>query len=76
MGVSRNFLKKHEGEVAQFCPTLCDPMDCNPPGSCVKGILQARILEWVAVSFSCISERRLQSHPTARLNYWVVHTSL
>ena len=35
--------------VAQSCPTLCDPMDCNPPGSSVHGILQARILEWVAV---------------------------
>ena len=34
------------------CPTLCDPVDCNPPGSSVHGILQARILEWVAISFS------------------------
>ena len=33
---------------AQSCPTLCDPMDCNPPASSVHGILQARILEWVA----------------------------
>ena len=39
-------------EVTQLCPTLCDPMDCSPPGSCVHGILQARILEWVAVSSS------------------------
>ena len=38
--------------VAQSCPTLCNPMDCRPPGSSVPGILQARILEWVAVSFS------------------------
>ena len=36
------------------CPTLCDPMNRSPPGSSVHGILQARILEWVAVSFSCI----------------------
>ena len=36
-----------EGEVAQSCPTLCDPMDCSPPVSSVHGILQARILEWV-----------------------------
>ena len=35
--------------VAQSCPTLCDPMDCSPPGSSVQGILQARILEWVAI---------------------------
>ena len=37
---------------AQSCSTLCDPMDCSPPGSCVHGILQARILEWVAISSS------------------------
>ena len=36
----------------QSCPTLCDPVDCSPPGSSVPGILQARILEWVAISFS------------------------
>ena len=35
----------------QSCPTLCDPMDCSPPGSSVHGILQARIAEWVAISF-------------------------
>ena len=38
--------------VAQLCPTLCDPMYCSPPGSSVHGIFQARILEWVAISFS------------------------
>ena len=38
--------------VALSCPTLCDPMDCSLPGSSVHGILQARILEWVAISFS------------------------
>ena len=37
--------------VTQLCLTLCDPMDCSPPGSFVHGILQARILEWVAISF-------------------------
>ena len=36
----------------QSCPTLCDPKDCSPPGSSVHGILQAGILEWVAISFS------------------------
>ena len=35
-----------------FCPTLCDPIDGSPPGSPIPGILQARILEWVAISFS------------------------
>ena len=38
--------------VAQLCLTLCDPMDCSPPGSSVHGILQARILEWIAIPFS------------------------
>ena len=41
-----------ETEVAQSGPTLCNPMDYNLPGSPVHGILQARILEWVAISFS------------------------
>ena len=36
----------------QFCPTLCDPIDGSPPGSPIHGILQARTLEWVAISFS------------------------
>ena len=36
----------------QLCPTLCDPIDSGPPGSPVPGILQARTLEWVAISFS------------------------
>ena len=39
-------------EVAQSCPTLYHPMDCSPPGSSVYGILQARLLEWVAISCS------------------------
>ena len=38
--------------VAWSCPPLCSPMDCNPPGSSVHGILQAKILEWVAIPFS------------------------
>ena len=46
--------KNHESEseVAQSCPTLCDPVDYSPPGSSIHGILQARILEWVAIFFS------------------------
>ena len=39
-------------EVAQLCPALCDPMDCSLPGSFIHGIFQARIMEWVAISFS------------------------
>ena len=44
-------------ELAQSCPTLCDPMDCSLPGSSVRGILQARVLEWIAISFSRRSSR-------------------
>ena len=36
----------------QSCPTLCDPIDCSPPGSPIPGILQARVLEWGAIAFS------------------------
>ena len=46
-----------ESEVAQSCPTLCDPVDCSPPGSSVHGIFQARVLEWGAISFSKGSSR-------------------
>ena len=48
---------KSENEVAQLCPTLCDPIDCSLPGSSVHGIFQAKILEWVAISFSRISSQ-------------------
>ena len=43
---------KSESEVAQSCLTLSDPIDCSLPGSSVHGILQARVLEWVAIAFS------------------------
>ena len=46
---------KSESEVAQSCLTLSDPMDCSLPGSSTHGIFQARVLEWVAISFSNIS---------------------
>ena len=39
-------------KLSQLCPTLCNPMNCSPPGSSVHGILQTRILEWVSISFS------------------------
>ena len=53
-------------EVPQSCPTLCDTMDCSLPGSSIPGILQAGILEWVAMSFS-----RRSSQPRDRT--WVSH---
>ena len=43
--------------AAKSCPLFCDPMDCNPPGSSVHGITQARILEWVAISLSSVSSQ-------------------
>ena len=52
-------------KLLQSCPTLCNPIDSSPPGSSVSGILQARILEWVAISFSnaCMHAKSLQSCP-------------
>ena len=55
-------------EVAQSCPTFYDPMDCSLPGSSVYGILQARIMEWVAISFSIGEDRRSNLHD---LTSWV-----
>ena len=53
---STQLKEKAKSEVkllsAQSCPTLCNPMDCSPPGYSVHLILQARILEWIAISFS------------------------
>ena len=49
--------EKEEREATQSCPTLCNPMDYSLPGSTVQGIFRARILEWVAISFSRRSSR-------------------
>ena len=49
--------RKKESEVAQSCPTLWDPMDCSLSGSSIHGIFQARVLEWIAISFSRESSR-------------------
>ena len=61
--------------VAQSCPSLFNPMDCSPPGSSVHGILQARILEWVAIPFSKGSSwprgRTLVSHISDR--FFITH---
>ena len=47
-------LSIYAAKSRQSCPTLCDPIDSSPPGSSIPGILQARTLEWVAISFSNI----------------------
>ena len=63
-----NYLEhsSRESEVVQSCLTLCDPMDCSLPCSSIHGIFQARVLEWVAISFSIGS-----SQP--RVQTWVSH---
>ena len=48
--LTKSFIGGGGGEVAQSCPTLCDPIDCNLLGSSVHGIIQARILEWIAIT--------------------------
>ena len=54
---SFSIIPSKEIPVAQSCPTLCDPVDCSRPGSSAHGILQARILEWVTISFSRVSSQ-------------------
>ena len=61
---------------AQLCPTLCDRMDCSTSGSSVYGIFQARILEWVAISFSRGSSRpRDQTHIScvSCISRWIIY---
>ena len=59
-----------EGKVkvlgSQWCPSLCEPMDYRPPGSFLNGILQARILEWVAIPFS---KESFQPRDQAQVSY-------
>ena len=62
---------KSESEVAQSCPTLCDHMDCSPPGSSIHGIFQARVLEWGAIVFS---KRYIRLHQSDVL--WLLRLSL
>ena len=78
-GVGCHFLQcmkvKSESEVAQSCPTLCDPMDCSLPGSSVHGIFQARVLEWVAIAFSEI-HRHGPANPSTERQERRRHTSV
>ena len=75
---------KSEREVAQSCPTLCDPMDCSPPGSSICGIFQARVLEWNAISFSrglfltqgcnlCLTHWQVDSFPLSHEEALIAH---
>ena len=70
-----------ESLVAQSCPTLCDPMDCSPPGFSIHGIFQERILEWVAISFprgsSQARDQTQVSHIVGRrLTLWAIREVL
>ena len=71
---------KSESEVTQSCRTLRDPLDCSPPGSSVHGIFQARVLEWVAISFSmslmktCRMQHSPQLSSTKSKNLWTCST--
>ena len=77
--VYRKWRQRKESEVTQSCPTLCNPMDCSLPGSSVHGVLQARRLERVDISFSrqsspprdrtwvsCIAGRRFTAEPSGK----------
>ena len=71
----------HQSEVTQSCLTLCDPVDCSLPSSSVRGILQARILEWVAISFSRGSSwprdrTRISRIGGRRFNLWATREAL
>ena len=70
-----------ESEIAQSYLTLCDPVDRSPPGSSVHGILQARILEWVAISFSRGSSQprdrtKVSCIAGKRFNLWAGQTAI
>ena len=56
----------------QSCPTLCDPIDGSPPGSPVPGILQARTLEWVAISFSSAWQWKVKVKSLSRVRLFVI----
>ena len=57
----------HAAKSLQSCPTLCDPIDGSPPGSPIPGILQARILEWVAISFSNVWKWKVKVKSLSRV---------
>ena len=74
-------LNESESEVAQSCPALCDPTDCSPPSSSVRRILQARVLEWVAISFSRGSSQPRDRTQVSRIadrcfNLWATREAL
>ena len=65
-------LSNANAKLLQLCPTLCDPIDGSPPGSAIPGILQARTLEWVAISFSNAWKRKVKVKSLSRV--WLLAT--
>ena len=65
--ISWHILNVKWSEIAQSCPTLCDLVDCSLPGSSVHGILQARKLEWVAISFSRVTSQPRDQTQVSRI---------
>ena len=61
------FLCSLAAKSLQSCPTLCDPIDSSPPGSAIPGILQARTLEWVAISFSIVWKWKVKVKSLSRV---------
>ena len=59
---------KSESEVAQSCPTICDPIDCSLPGSSIHGILQARVLEWIVIAFSSMAMTKAKIGKSTEIN--------
>ena len=71
----------YDSEITQLCLTLCDPVECSLPGSSFHGILQARVLEWVAISFSRGSSRPSDQSQISRIpdrcfNLWATREAL
>ena len=80
-GSPQTLYVESESEVAQSCPTLWDLMDCSLPGSSLHGILQARVLEWIAISFSRGSSRPrnwtlVSCFPGRHFNLWATREVL
>ena len=67
INLGKKNLSSATAKSLQSCPTLCDPMDCSLPGFSVSGILQARTLEWVAISFSNAWKWKVESFSRVRL---------
>ena len=72
-GLSRSFLRgcyvQEHAKSLQFCPTVCNPMECSPPGSSVPGILQTRMIEWVAMPFVLLVSGRSNQKMSEILPY-------